>query len=314
MTEQPRGRRSWKWPLLCIAAGFVALEAVLRLIGLTTPVLYDSDPAAGYRIEPRQEARFLTNSIHIDQRGFRSPRGRAPADASTEIILVLGDSVTWGGVQVRQEQLFTSLVEEQLANALVLNAGVNAYSVSQMAALFEHMRRAMPFKPDLVLVYVIPTDFYRPPAVRLEAGSPVFPLEPPSFAMPVFGALVVRWAAKTTGWTWLQPEAEIVDLAPEMTDMERRAANMEALVSLRDSLDDETPLMVVVSPVPEHPENAPLDAELVEMLDSHGFDWVNLGNSIAPTSDLFKDHIHLNAAGHKRVADALVDVLRARGF
>lgn len=311
MTEQPRGRRSWKWPLLCIAAGFVALEAVLRLIGLTTPVLYDSDPAAGYRIEPRQEARFLTNNIHIDQWGLRSLREKKPAGPNTNVILVLGDSVTWGGVQLRQNELFTSLVEEQLADALVLNAGVNAYSVSQMTALFKHMK---PLKPDCVVVYVIPTDFYRPPAVRLESGSPVFPLEPPSLAMPVFGALVVRWAAKATGWSWLQPETEIVDLAPDMTDMERRAANMKALVSLRDSLDGETSLVVVVSPVPAHPENAPLDSELVEMLDGHGFDWVNLGESIAPESGLFKDHIHLNAAGHKRVADALSEVLHARGF
>lgn len=149
------------------------LEVALRILGLTRPVLYETDDATGFRLKPNQHIRYIGNTIDINSWGVRDPRPLTEKPANKTRILVLGDSVTWGGIRIPQEELFTSVLERHLKGTEVINAGVNGYSVARMVALYRaHLRD---LNPDAVLVYAIPADFVRPVRLELLGDSVAFP-------------------------------------------------------------------------------------------------------------------------------------------
>ena len=52
-----------------------------------------------------------------------------------------------------------------------------------MAALYKaHLKE---LAPDTIMLYVIPSDFLRPPSVRLTGDSLAYPLKRPKLALPV---------------------------------------------------------------------------------------------------------------------------------
>src|SRR5690348_14050375 len=134
----------------------VTLEIALRIIGMNNPVLYMSDKACGYRHKPVQSVRFLGNGIFINQLGLRDAREFETKPEGTKRILVLGDSVTWGGVTLRDSELFTWKLERSMPQTEVVNAGVNGYSVEQMVSLYESHLTAL--KPDVIVAYCITGD------------------------------------------------------------------------------------------------------------------------------------------------------------
>ncbi len=77
-------------------------------------------------------------------------------------IAIVGDSVTFGEGVPNTEETFTEVLENMLnqqRNPLtvkVLNFGVSAYSVKQMAAMLQH--RMVEIQPDLVVMAIIPLD------------------------------------------------------------------------------------------------------------------------------------------------------------
>lgn len=161
----------------------VTFEIVLRVFGLTDPVLHERDAAVGYRPRPAQRASYVGDDIVVNERGVRDAREfEGPPPPGTLGILVLGDSVTWGGVRFSQETLFTTTLERNPGvrgrNAEVLNAGVSGYWVLQMAALYE--THLADLEPDLVLVHALPHDFRRPPRVDVTHEETVYGYTPPN--------------------------------------------------------------------------------------------------------------------------------------
>ncbi|MBN2311932.1 MAG: SGNH/GDSL hydrolase family protein [Candidatus Hydrogenedentes bacterium] len=288
----------------------ILLEAALRALGLARPVLYEADPDAGFRLKPDQCVRYLGNTIEINRWGVRDPRPLATKRDGVRRILVLGDSVTWGGIRLRQEHLFTSVIEGRLDGVEVVNAGVNGYSPTQMVALFRRHLRGL--EPDLVLVYTIPGDFTRPPVVRLTGNSLAYPLRRPRLALGAACGLVRMMAYRRLGWDWLEtgPVAEPVE---SLAEAERVARNTDALTALAAELRGKAGLLVVVSPTPPSPLNRPLPAGVAEALEQGGIRWIDLGAQVAPAPELFVDHVHLAAAGHARVAEALAPILAGEG-
>src|SRR3990167_5186623 len=88
---------------------FIILELTLKyVVGLGDPVLYRSYPLYGYRLLPDQELkRFHGSAINVNNLGLR-----ADVDWDNNIenkILFLGDSVTYGGSYISNDELFSSL-------------------------------------------------------------------------------------------------------------------------------------------------------------------------------------------------------------
>lgn len=96
----------------------LAGEAVARWgLGLGTPPLYETHPTIEYRLRPNQRLRRFHNRVEINAYGMRSdPLPRRPAPG-TRRVLVFGDSVVFGGSQLDQSLIATTLLLQRLSAA-----------------------------------------------------------------------------------------------------------------------------------------------------------------------------------------------------
>ena len=103
-----------------------------RYLGLGEPVIYDSHALWGYSPrENRQYKRFDGDIVTINNVGVRGLEQWRDDGAN---ILFLGDSVTYGGSFIDDNQTFSTLTCADIPNWSCHNAGVNAYGILNMVA------------------------------------------------------------------------------------------------------------------------------------------------------------------------------------
>jgi len=138
--------------LVLLAAGS---ELFLRLAyGLGDPVLYAPHPQYGYRPRPNQLVHRKA-VVRINNLGLR---GRDWDARRANKILFLGDSVTYGGSSISNEELFSELAVAGLEGWVAGNAGVNAWGVANIHGLIV----GAGFTPAAVYVSTLPErDFGR---------------------------------------------------------------------------------------------------------------------------------------------------------
>ena len=118
--------------LLSISFGIFICELAGRFIGLGNPLLYKGDSLVGYRLRPNQSKRRLKNSIvTTDFEGFRIDPNQK-IDLSSEFLVFVGDSVTYGGSYIDDSELFSSIYCTKSSNLFCLNSGVNAWGTYNM--------------------------------------------------------------------------------------------------------------------------------------------------------------------------------------
>jgi hypothetical protein len=188
-----------------LGLGVVALllsEALLRLWGFGAPVLYVSDPQAGFYPAPNQVVDRYAGRIETNQYGMRSPIRSREKPAGTFRVLMVGDSTLYGGSYVDQEDLYSRQLESQLKHAAggrpveVLAIGVNSWGPFHEIGYIEKFGT---FGADLVLVQLPTIDIYRPyhgigevPFYRVD--------NPPRFAIEeLLGHLAWRIRARISG-------------------------------------------------------------------------------------------------------------------
>lgn len=104
--------------------------------------------------------------INTDSLGLRAKTSGTiygPKQPCEYRIAIVGDSNTFGEGVPKTEDTYAQVLEESLNQqpqavaVKVLNFGVSAYSVKQMAATLQH--RMVEVQPDLVIMAIIPEDF-----------------------------------------------------------------------------------------------------------------------------------------------------------
>ncbi|MBX7257029.1 MAG: SGNH/GDSL hydrolase family protein [Candidatus Hydrogenedentes bacterium] len=302
-----RTMRVTRTAAIVVILALLLLEIVLRVMGLASPVLYVDDDATGYRLKPDQKARYLTNAISVNRWGVRDARPLKQKNPNTKRIVVLGDSVTWGGILLHQQELFTSLLEQALTGTEVINAGINGYSVAQMAQLYRSHLTGL--DADTILLFAIPRDFVRPIRVSLVRDSVSFPKRKPLFALSTAlgGALVELY--RRTGWHILEPAPITHEDSPRLSPPEAVAENVRELADLAEAVQGKARLLVVIAPVlSESPAGGPVDT-VKDSLAAHAIDFVDLGQNLKAEPSMFADGVHFSKEGHRRVAEALAAYL-----
>jgi hypothetical protein len=141
-----------------IIAGITSLalvEIILRAWGYGNPPLYQYDPAVGYLLKPSQElGRSGGSRVHINNLGMRSEDTNPGKPENVYRVLVVGDSVPYGGSYIDQNDTFCYVAERLLNQKTkqfqILNAGVNALGPQNIRRFLE--TRGTYFS-DLVIVY-----------------------------------------------------------------------------------------------------------------------------------------------------------------
>lgn len=143
--------------LLCgtIFFFFGGIELALRLTGLVkmedyTPPIYEKseNPRINYQLKSNMKERAFRNTVTTNSLGFRSPE----PDPTKSIIVVLGDSITFGyGVQ--DEETLAANLQKLLPAYAVQNAGVPGYNIRQEASMYEEKIASLDPEAMILIFY-----------------------------------------------------------------------------------------------------------------------------------------------------------------
>lgn len=113
------GRPPGPW-ILSTAALLLALlaaEAGLRLLGFGRPPLLIEDRRMEYRFRPDQTLTRFGHRIAINRWGMRSPPLTPQPAPGRRRLLVLGDSIVWGGAETDQDAIAVSRLQRRLGSS-----------------------------------------------------------------------------------------------------------------------------------------------------------------------------------------------------
>ena len=159
--KAPRWKRLLPKLGLSLTIFLIALggfEIILRLNGYGNLELYQPDPALYWKLKPNQNCYTKVDHkpVHINSHGTRGSEFQIQKPVNTLRILSLGDSRTfgWGLSEAETYSIgLQQLLQEQLGSGKkieVINAGVNAWSYSQMLIYFRDT--AVNYRPDVVIL------------------------------------------------------------------------------------------------------------------------------------------------------------------
>jgi hypothetical protein len=122
-------------PLLRVVLGLAAFvllgEGAVRVAGLADSPLYDATPEVGYVARPNQSGQFLRNHWAINDRGMIDPRKFDPASRP---VLVLGDSIIFGGNPFDQSERVASLLQAMRPGQAVYPVAAGGWSLANVLA------------------------------------------------------------------------------------------------------------------------------------------------------------------------------------
>jgi len=312
---------------LGLLAAFGVAEWAMRNV-FRPPVFADlftksQVPGCGFEMKPGFDGMAGNARARLNSDGFRSPE-IAP-QKTRKRILAVGDSVTFGG-WVEQDKSFPAILQRLLPadRYEVINAGVPAYDLEQVMALFKG--KGARFQPDVV-VYTFVYDDLNDPLVLGEGGAlhqqpgkryggPVLVQDRFRF-FPMPRSLVSRSRLLTAivmRYYRYREERNVSgdrDLQPEVL-AERWGWLDERLVELRGEVEEAgAKFLLVIFPVGL---SEPSIERLVSIARKDGIETVNLRGVLGDAKTYAAKYMtawdaHPNAAAHALMAQAIYEGL-----
>ncbi len=297
-------RRSvfWLAMIVLVLAPIVLAEIALRYLGLGNPIIYYTNASYRYAQQPNQkQVRLRGGSVTIDSKGLRATKDwTTPADTK---ILFVGDSVTWAGTYIDDNDTFSQGTCARLDQATHKNfvcgsASANGYGSDNMAARI----RDMNVTGESVLVVTLIT----PDTIRglVDAeGQFLFTHRPPA----PFRAL---WEAATFA-TWrsfhlLRP----LDERRSDRDLQVAERSLENLfAALHETAKPARKVLIVLSPVRDElgGREGDLTRRVRAAVIRSGFEVLDLHEpvSAAVGPGFYYDALHLDVRGHRFYAEQI---------
>lgn len=264
------------------------------LFGLGKVVIYEANPIYGYRAKPNQVvSRQIHQKIKINNLGLRAENDWDIKDFQHKI-LFLGDSVTYGGSYISNEQLFSHLIGKNFPDYTSGNAGVNGWGVNNVNAFIKEME----FLPAQIYVSVFPEgDFYR--GLNRIGGQP-FWTRKPTFALEELSQyLIYKINLKKT------PTLDYM-----LIDEQQKTKIAEIAVRNLKDLDDylkqnnREHLIYITPSKTEILNNVAEDMIVKNLLDKYELNVIYIKDNLNSLTKkeietCFHDEIHLSPKGHQ---------------
>lgn len=277
--------------LICLefAAGY--------FFGLGKPLIYGSHPVYGYRPLPEQHVvRKKDDQININNLGLRALENWDIHDTRHKV-LFLGDSVTYGGSYIRNDQLFSTLAVMPFADYKSGNAGVNGWGVNNVCSLVQEMH----FLPADIYVSVFPEgDFYR--GLSRIGGQPFWTIKPRFALEELFHYFVYKIQLRQMPATYFY----------SLSDAEKNQIASLAVKNLK-AMDDflksqgKTHIIYISPSVDQIVSKQSENLALRQLFKENHLNVIYLKDRLNNTppevgKSYFHDDIHLSISGHKEWA------------
>jgi hypothetical protein len=163
MRSQPL-LRVWALRFIALSIGVCSAllcgEIGLRVLGISYPLPYQTDPNCGTKLQPNFTAHFMKEGrawVQTTSDGRRDREYPLQKSPNTFRIAILGDSYA-EALQVELEETFWSVLQTELSGCdslknqqiEVLNFGTSGFGTAQELQMLEHYLWA--YQPDLVLL------------------------------------------------------------------------------------------------------------------------------------------------------------------
>jgi hypothetical protein len=312
-------RRIFACALVLLVVGLITVELVGRFcFGLCDPPLLRADPELEYILQPNQQALQFGNRVAVNAYSMRAPDFPQKKTNPNEFrVMVLGDSVVYGGSRVDQDDLATARLQRSLADALhkpVIVGNVSAGSWGP-PNLLAYVRRFGWFDADVVVIVVSQQDYDDAMTFEPIVGlDPSFPDRKPKLAL---NEIATRYLPRYLAIS--RQNAGGTPTAPPTTapvKLENVAASMNALRDLVHAAKATGARVIVAQhwQVPEVQGNPyPEEAIIADVARLAGAEVVQLGPAMKQAADRgeqpYRDYIHPTADGQKVIATVLTDAI-----
>lgn len=306
------GKRRSIFRIFCLLVFLGAVELTLRVLGLHTPVLYETTDY-GYRVQPNQDIRRFGNRIFYNSLGLRSETVTAVPVAGTIRILCVGDSIANGGTTIDQADTYPyrlqALLQAAGRRAEVLNASAPGWAIANESGW---LRENGTLGAQVVVLTINTLDlFQQAEDARTVDNHPSFPSHRPAFAVEELAMrYVVPWFTRRM----------VDDPGARPSASFSPATARENIARLIDTINSLTGLgtvpvvLFVEEPVKFDLTQPPIveaKAQMFEALKRNGTQYMDTRGPIeyAGGAVLFRDHMHPNAAGNQVLAETTARLL-----
>ena len=284
-------------------------EGFLRYRGFGTPIIYETSYEYGYAPTPNQKlTRFNNKRITIDSNGYR--KGSVSNNSNNKIYF-LGDSVTYGGSYIDDDELFSEnfckKINQKSKNKFnCYNGGVNAYGFENIIKRYQSIKKN---KDSFVIITLIPGNFSRN-FIQIES-------------LPYFTKKHTHFLKATTELTAyyldivrsnLRFDKKKFSIEQKLDDYIKIKIN-ENLNQLKELQKKDPNLIILFFP----PKQFLLEKNLSEF---DNFFFKNIQNeknyynltytlkSLKDKNNIYYDSIHLNSKGHQIMSEILFKLLK----
>ena len=286
-----------------------SVEVALRFLGWGEVVLFTPSKVWGFLMTPGKEVSVYGHPLSINSLGFRGPEIQDPKPLGTKRIVFIGDSVTYGGARIKEEQLFCRIVASLGRgdgwNVEVINLSAPGWSPRNWWA---YIKKHGLYEADIVVLVLPETDLARQFATMSNAGH----LSQAS-SLRVGNILYKSQILfKHKIGEMLGPQNPVIESAqarvanskPNANALRQAKANALAVKGLRN-LVGASPFLAVLIPS----GNLLGKRKLWPLVEVH------LPQALDLRGDLqdqrwFSDSIHLNVEGHQLVGNKIFARLR----
>jgi len=188
-------KRSLRRVVVLVTAALLCLTLVaelgLRSAGVLDFPVYAVDDEIGYIPAPNQSGAFLNrNRWQLNERSMSSPPW---ASSGKKNLLLLGDSVVWGGNTMGQDEKLGPLLQVQLPDMQVWSVGAGSWSVLNEVAYLDRYPD-VPREVDAIVWILNSEDFSANPSRW--ASDTTHPRAKPLSAL---WYVVAKWVIPKTG-------------------------------------------------------------------------------------------------------------------
>lgn len=296
-----------------VLAALVAAELFLRLYyGFCDTVLMKEDPQYEYIAQPNQDRFRFRNHIRYNSMGMRS----GEVDTSAIIILGLGDSIINGGVLTDDDSLATTILSDSLSQqrgkkVQFLNVSAGSWGPDNC---FAYVKKHGDFGAKEIFLFVSSHDAYDNMSFDKTVGVNVnFPNKQYTFALYELWDRYLRYRLPPFFHKSAPPAPQENLGISKQSETTRFNPGFDSLFAY--SRRRNVPLTLYL-----HAEKSELNAGVY---NAQGQEILRVAqaNAIPVIEDLrngltladFRDDIHINAKGQKRLASSVLGLL-SRSF
>jgi len=293
----------WRIIFVLLFLGILVEIGLRLLFGLCDAPLYVSNEAYEYIAAPNQDGKRFGNHYHYNT---YSQRSNEP-DSTKTIILGLGDSVIFGGVQSDQDSIATSLVTNKIEAVQILNISAGSWGPDNCAA---YLKEKGTFNAKGMFLVVSSHDAYDNIDFQAVVGMhPSYPNE----------QYLLAWWELLDRYLWPRLKSYFVqqgDLDPDQKVLKTIHKNglvfnpgFNELKSIADSLN--IPLVVYL-----HAEKSELLNNNYNEEGNEIIQWAQKNNvKIVKELDYhfvdsdYRDNIHINDKGQRKLAKIMEEFI-----